>query len=129
MPFVSQAQRGLFYHKMEKGEMSPETVKHWEDATPKGKKLPKHVHHKKHAFVSGFLKTAVMDLPDEARYGAIVPMQDYVPGRVGQKLDTSDGRRRQVNTRTQNVRNEDREFTQAIRHEVDNARRPKTWRG
>jgi hypothetical protein len=34
----------------ERGEISPETVKHWEDATPKGKKLPKRV---KHAFLLG----------------------------------------------------------------------------
>jgi len=34
----------------ERGEISPETVKHWEDATPKNKKLPKHV---KHAFLLG----------------------------------------------------------------------------
>ena len=43
MPFRSQAQRGLFYAKADRGEISKKTVKHWEDATPKGKKLPEHV--------------------------------------------------------------------------------------
>lgn len=43
MPFKSKAQRRLFYAKMDKGEISPETVKHWEEATPKDKKLPEHV--------------------------------------------------------------------------------------
>jgi hypothetical protein len=134
MPFVSQAQRGLFYHKKETGEFSPEMVKHWEEATPKGKKLPARLHpkakhgHSKHAFVEGFKKVAIIDLPDEARYGAIVPMQDYVPGRIGKQLDTETGQRRKTNFRTDNVRNEDREFNQAIKHDVANARRPKTWR-
>jgi len=60
MPFKSQSQRGLFYHMLETGEMSPETVKHWEDETPKGKKLPKHVRKKmhKHAFIESFEKVA-----------------------------------------------------------------------
>jgi hypothetical protein len=106
----------------------PEMAKRWEEHTPKGTKLPEKVEHKKEAFVAGFEKVAIVDLPDEARYGAIVPMDDYVPGRVGQKLDSTDGRRRKGNLRTDNVRNEDREFTQAIKHDVDNARRPKTWR-
>jgi len=56
MPFVSQAQRGLFYHKMKEGEISPEVVKHFEDATPRGKKLPYHV--EKKAFWVGFFKQA-----------------------------------------------------------------------
>jgi hypothetical protein len=47
MPFKSQAQRGKFYAMADRGEISKATVKHWEDATPKGKKLPEHVGHKK----------------------------------------------------------------------------------
>lgn len=43
MPFKSQAQRRKFYAMKARGEISPETVKEWEDATPKGKKLPYHV--------------------------------------------------------------------------------------
>lgn len=55
MAFKSQAQRGLFYSKMKRGEMSPEVVKEFEDATPKGKKLPYHV---KKAFIESFDKVA-----------------------------------------------------------------------
>jgi len=47
MPFKSQAQRGKFYAMADRGEISKATVRHWEDATPKGKKLPEHVAHKK----------------------------------------------------------------------------------
>jgi hypothetical protein len=43
MPFKSQAQRRKFHAMASKGEISKETVKHWEEATPKGKKLPEHV--------------------------------------------------------------------------------------
>ena len=47
MPFKSQAQRGKFYAMSDRGEISKATVKHWEDATPKGKKLPERVGRKK----------------------------------------------------------------------------------
>jgi len=43
MPFKSQAQRTLFYAKAERGEIPKETVKRWEEETPKGKKLPEKV--------------------------------------------------------------------------------------
>jgi hypothetical protein len=43
MPFKSQAQRRKFYAMASRGEISPSTVKEWEDATPKGKKLPEKV--------------------------------------------------------------------------------------
>lgn len=68
MPFKSQAQRGLFYAKMKRGEMDPSVVQEFEDATPKGKKLPKHVKkkgHMKKAFVESFHKTA--GIKDTAR--------------------------------------------------------------
>lgn len=55
MPFVSQAQRGLFYAKLKRKEISPKVVKEFEEATPKGKKLPYHV---KKAFAESFSKTA-----------------------------------------------------------------------
>jgi len=42
MPFQSQAQRRKFYAMANRGEISRDTVKEWEDATPKGKKLPEH---------------------------------------------------------------------------------------
>jgi len=47
MPFKSQAQRGKFYAMADRGEISKTTVKHWEDTTPKGKKLPERVGRKK----------------------------------------------------------------------------------
>jgi len=59
MPFKSKAQRRLFYSKMQSGEMTPETVKHWEEATPKNKKLPEHVTKKANAFIDGFAKIAL----------------------------------------------------------------------
>jgi hypothetical protein len=43
MPFRSSSQRGKFYAMADRGEISKKTVKHWEDVTPKGKKLPEHV--------------------------------------------------------------------------------------
>jgi hypothetical protein len=43
MPFKSKAQRRKFYAMADRGEISDATVKHWEDATPKGKKLPERV--------------------------------------------------------------------------------------
>jgi len=98
----------------------PEMAERWEEHTPKGKKLPEKVHTKT-AFVLGFAKTAVMDLSEDARYLATVPMQDYVKGS---NLDKETGQARKGNFRTQNVRNEDREFTSAIRHKVRNARPP-----
>ena len=40
MPFKSQAQRGKFYAMADKGDMPKKTVKEYENATLKGKKLP-----------------------------------------------------------------------------------------
>jgi len=50
MPFQSKMQRRKFYAMADRGEISPATVKRWEQETPKGKKLPKRV---KHAFLEG----------------------------------------------------------------------------
>ena len=46
MPFKSEAQRGYMFANM------PEMAKRWAAHTPKGKKLPKHVHHKKGGLLS-----------------------------------------------------------------------------
>ncbi len=46
MPFKSEAQRRLFYVKEKSGEISKNTVEHWEQET-KGKKLPEKVSKKK----------------------------------------------------------------------------------
>lgn len=43
MPFRSQSQRRKFYAMKNRGQISPEVVKDFEDATPKGKKLPERV--------------------------------------------------------------------------------------
>lgn len=51
MPFKSKAQRRKFYAMADRGEISDETVEHWEDETPKGKKLPERV--KKSYFTQG----------------------------------------------------------------------------
>jgi len=131
MPFKSKAQQRFMFAAEERGELPKGTAHRWAEHTPDIKHLPerkkkkKKDHHDKHAFVTGFDKVAVVDLSEEARYKAIAPMQDYVPGRVGNQLDTDTGQRRKANMRTQNVRGEDREFTQALKHDVVNARRPK----
>lgn len=52
MPFKSEAQRRKFYAMADRGEISKETVEHWQAATPKGKKLPEHV--KKHASLAKY---------------------------------------------------------------------------
>lgn len=43
MPFVSKSQQRFFYAAEAKGELPKGTAKEWQDATPKGKKLPEHV--------------------------------------------------------------------------------------
>ncbi|MGD9209306.1 MAG: hypothetical protein PVI90_00950 [Desulfobacteraceae bacterium] len=43
MPFKSTSQRRLFYAKAHRGEIPMSTVREWEAATPKNKKLPEHV--------------------------------------------------------------------------------------
>lgn len=43
MPFRSESQRRKFYAMKNRGEISAATVKHWEEATPKNKKLPERV--------------------------------------------------------------------------------------
>ena len=43
MPFKSQSQRRKFHAMADRGEISKKTVEEWEDATPKGKKLPERV--------------------------------------------------------------------------------------
>ena len=42
-PFVSNSQRRKFYAMVADGTMSQDTLDEWNDATPKGKKLPEHV--------------------------------------------------------------------------------------
>lgn len=46
MPYESKAQRRVFYAKASRGEISPATVKEFDQAS-KGKKLPERVKRKK----------------------------------------------------------------------------------
>lgn len=72
-------------------------------------------------FLRGFSKIAVVDLPDEARYLATVPAQDYVKGST---LDKETGQARQVNARTKDVLNEDREMSPKYKRSWKNSRLP-----
>lgn len=72
-------------------------------------------------FTAGFSKIAVVDLPDEARYLATVPMQDYVKGST---LDKETAQPKKVNLRTRGVANEDREANPKLYHNWKNARQP-----
>lgn len=56
MPFKSEAQRRKFWAMVGRGEMKRSVAEEWEQATPKGKKLPERV---KHAYIDGLLKAAV----------------------------------------------------------------------
>jgi hypothetical protein len=47
MPFRSEAQRRKFYAMARRGEISADTLKKWEDETPKSKKLPERIGMKK----------------------------------------------------------------------------------
>ena len=47
MPFKSKAQRGKLHAMAARGEISAKTVKKFDRATPKGKKLPARVHRRK----------------------------------------------------------------------------------
>jgi hypothetical protein len=58
MPFKSQSQRRKFYAMASRGEISKSTVKEWEDATPKGKKLPERV---KQAAILNTLRSAIRE--------------------------------------------------------------------
>lgn len=73
------------------------------------------------AFVIGFEKIAVMDLPRDALVQATTPMQTAVPGA---SLDKSTAQAKGRATRTFNVRNEDREFGSTFHRKVRNARDP-----
>jgi hypothetical protein len=118
MPFKSKAQQRFMFAAENRGELPPGTAKKWAEHTPNIKKLPEHV---KKAFVDSFRKIAVVDLPEESRYLATVPMQDYVKG---QNLDKETGQRKKVNTRTENVQNENRELKPELRHLWKNSREP-----
>lgn len=120
MPFRSKAQARWMFAAESRGELPKGMAKRWADHTRSIKKLPEKLR-TKHAFANGFSKVAVVDLPEEARYLAIVPMQDYVKGS---NLDKETGQRKQVNARTPGVLNEEREFNPKLRHNWKNTRQP-----
>lgn len=118
MPFKSKAQQRFMFAAEARGELARGTARRWAKHTDNIKKLPEHV---KKAFVRGFSKVAVVDLPEEARYLATVPMQDYVKGS---NLDKETGQKKQVNARTEGVLNEGREMKPSLRHNWRNSRVP-----
>lgn len=129
MPFKSQSQRALFYAKMRRGEISPETVKEWESETPKGKKLPKKL--KKKAFVTGFEKVAVVDMSDEATLmGVFTGPSGYKagPGQRGQvraeTRETGQADRGHNRAGNPNAFGEDRDFDPTQKLKWKNQRVP-----
>ena len=75
-------------------------------------------------FSSGFLKTAVVDLAEEARVTVLAPMQTAVPGSEARnKAETGQAKGRA--TRTFNVQNEDKQFASKFHRGWDNSRYPK----
>jgi hypothetical protein len=121
MPFKSKAQQRFMFAIEAAGELPQGTAHRWARHTKNIKKLPEHVKKASPNFVAGFCKIAVTDLPEEARYLAIVPMQDYVKGS---NLDKETGQKRQVNSRTKGVTNEDREMNPELKHDWKNVRQP-----
>lgn len=119
MPFKSRAQQRFMFAAEARGELPKGIARRWAHHTKNIKKLPEHV---KKAFVTGFEKVAVVDLPEESRYLSLAPMQDYVPGRNFESKET--GQRRQVSTRTPGILNEDRELKPSLRHNWKNSRQP-----
>jgi hypothetical protein len=114
MPFKSKSQVRAFFAMERRGELPKGTAKRWVRHTPNIDVLPEKV-----AFATGFCKTALINLPEEARQESLRPMQEYVPGRLIPK-DTAQPRGRA--TRTDNVQNEDKEFKPEFHHVWENSR-------
>ena len=99
MPFKSQAQRGKFYAMAERGEISPKVVSEWEHATPKGKKLPKHV---KKSQIELAIKLARdmphftdQDRPDKVKeiYGALKREHPGMPAEMKARIAARQGKK------------------------------------
>jgi len=91
MPFKSQAQRRKFYAMASRGEISKSTVKEWEEATPKGKKLPEKV--KKSSAMPRELKWGLMGLGAGGLLGGALGASrpvDYETGRAIKNPSASD---------------------------------------
>ena len=69
MPYKSKSQQRAFHAKAARGEISAETVKHWDEATKRApggfKSLPEKIltGHTKKAFWAGFTKRAMYMTP------------------------------------------------------------------
>lgn len=130
MPFKSKAQMRLFYAKAARGEMPKETVKEWQSETKDPKKLPEKLH-KKASFVSSFEKTAnAGNLPERAHELAGFDQQDYSSGsELKANAEVETGQRKAQNTRTQGVKNENREMDSRYKVKAQTARGGKHYGG
>jgi hypothetical protein len=122
VPFKSKAQIRKFYQLKAEGKMSQETIDQWMAETPNPKKLPNRVKPKKKAkFAKGFKKVASPVLADEALQDSRYSMQDRVPGgKARETMET--GQPRKGSTRTQGVKNEDKQFGSIFRRKAQTAR-------
>ena len=87
MPFKSEAQRRLFWAKVNRGEIKRSVAEEWESATPKGKKLPEHVKQKKAEYTYKLAVNAAF--LDELEKSAIkMPFKNPLPaiGRFAARL-------------------------------------------
>ena len=122
MPIVSKAQRRWMHAADARGELPEGMVEHWEDATPKGKKLPERLHSKKKGKMSDGLKKVAVELYREALITANADMQTAVPGSE-LRSNASTGQAKGRATRT-GVLNENKEFASKYRHDWKNSRQP-----
>lgn len=92
MPFKSQAQRRLFYHKEQTGELPKGTAERWAKHTPDIKHLPEHVkHHAKKAYEEG-VKAAVNSLTKSAMPENLqIALQMLAPAALGTGLGAGIG--------------------------------------
>ena len=72
-------------------------------------------------FLGGFNKVAVVDLPDDARAAAVMPVQDYSPGSM---IEKETGQRQMSSARSPGVLREGREFAPKYKRSWKNARQP-----
>jgi hypothetical protein len=90
MPFKSEAQRKKFHAMAARGEISPKTVHKWEHATPKAtkKRLPEHVHHKKHGSVAEAYREGVIHAMKKAELdSSVTPGHLETPPPASKPLD------------------------------------------
>ena len=89
MPFKSEAQRKKFHAMEARGEIAPKTVHEWEHATPKAtkKRLPEHVHHKKHGSVGEAYQEGVLcAIKNAALDSSVTPEHPETPPPASKPL-------------------------------------------